>query len=134
MNCSNVWLGRYFGRYLKPNLHASGITVLGEAAIWGVPIVATDTGGLRAYFPAEEVFYIPGGDPLVLRKAILKLAADDALRFALAKRAQERMKSGFLSSRAYAKRHAELSRALLAAEAPAYALDVIARAAKQSSR
>jgi glycosyltransferase involved in cell wall biosynthesis len=119
---------------LKPNLHASGITVLEEAAIWGVPIVVTDTGGLRAYFPAEEVFYIPGGDPLVLRKAILKLAADDALRFALAKRAQERMKSGFLSSRAYAKRHAELSRALLAAEAPDYALDVIARAAKQSSR
>jgi glycosyltransferase involved in cell wall biosynthesis len=106
---------------LKPNLHASGITVIEEAAIRAVPIVATDTGGLSAYFPAEEVFYIPGGDPLALRKAILKLAADDALRWTLATRAKERMKSGRLSSRAYAKRHAELSRALLAAEAPACA-------------
>jgi glycosyltransferase involved in cell wall biosynthesis len=103
---------------LIPNLHASGITVIEEAAIRGLPIVATDTGGLRAYFPAEEIFYIPGGDPLVLRKAILTLAADDALRWTLAKRAQERMKSGSLSSRAYAKRHAELSREVLAAEAP----------------
>lgn len=104
---------------LKPNLHASGITVIEEAAIRGVPIIATDTGGLRAYFPAEEVFYIPPGDPGALRNAILKLAEDDALRFGLAKGAQERMRSGRLSSRAYAKRHAELSRAFCAGMTPA---------------
>lgn len=106
---------------LKPNLHASGITVIEEAAIRGLPVVAADTGGLRAYFSAEEIFYIPPGDPGAWRQAILRLAADDALRWGLAKRAQERMSGGSLSSRAYAKRHAELSRELLAAQAPARA-------------
>jgi len=45
-----------FAVALKPNLHASGITVIEEAAIRGLPVVAADTGGLRAYFSAEEIF------------------------------------------------------------------------------
>lgn len=101
---------------LKPNLHASGITVLQEAAIRGVAIVCTDTGGLRAYFSDKEIYYIPGSNSFELRNAIRKLAGDNELRWALAARAQERMKSGILSSRSYARRHAELSRELPAWE------------------
>jgi glycosyltransferase involved in cell wall biosynthesis len=101
---------------LKPNLHASGITVLQEAAVRGVAIVCTDTGGLRAYFSEEEIYYIPANKPVEIRTAIRTLAADDELRFALAARAQNRMKSGLLSSRSYAGRHAELSQELLAQE------------------
>ena len=33
---------------LKPNLHASGITVVQEATLCGLPVVCTDTGGLGA--------------------------------------------------------------------------------------
>jgi glycosyltransferase involved in cell wall biosynthesis len=101
---------------LKPNLHASGITVLQEAAIRGVAIVCTDTGGLRAYFSDKEIYYIPGSNSFEFRNAIRKFAGDNELRWALAARAQDRMKSGGLSSRSYARRHAELSRELLARE------------------
>ncbi len=38
---------------LKPNLHASGLSVLQEAVIWGVPVVCSDAGGLKAYFSEE---------------------------------------------------------------------------------
>src|SRR3984893_11419692 len=107
---------------LKPNLHASGITVLQEAAIRGVAIVCTDTGGLRAYFSDKEIYYIPGSNSFELRNAIRKLAGDNELRWALAARAQERMKSGILSSRSYARRHAEMSRELLAREIPSLAV------------
>ena len=62
---------------LKPNLHASGITVLQEAAIRGVAIVCTDTGGLRAYFSDKEIYYIPGSNSFELRNAIRKLAGDN---------------------------------------------------------
>ena len=40
---------------LLPNLHASGITVIQEAVLAGAPVVATDTGGLDAYFARDEI-------------------------------------------------------------------------------
>jgi glycosyltransferase involved in cell wall biosynthesis len=103
---------------LRPNLHASGITVLQEAAIRGVPVICSNIGGLKAYFSDEEVYFIPHGDPLEIQKAITKLAGDDKLRWALAERAQARMKTGGLNSRSYARRYAEISRELLAREPP----------------
>jgi glycosyltransferase involved in cell wall biosynthesis len=98
---------------LRANMHASGITVLAEAALSGVPVVATDTGGLRSYFSGREVKYVPVGDFLALRHAIRALADDDDLRFRLACAAQERILSDDLSSRSYAMRHRELSDRLL---------------------
>ena len=98
---------------LRKNLHASGITVLAEAALSGVPVIASDTGGLRSYFSGREVKYVPVGDILALRHAIRALADDDNLRFRLAHAAQERILSDDLSSRAYAMRHREISARLL---------------------
>jgi glycosyltransferase involved in cell wall biosynthesis len=98
---------------LKQNLHASGITVLEEATVLGLPVICSDTGGLRAYFSDEEIYFVPPGDSVELQKAIAKLAGDDHLRWALVERAQARMKTGGLNSRSYAQRHAELSRELL---------------------
>jgi hypothetical protein len=43
---------------IRPNLHASGITVLQEAAIRGVPVICSNVGGLKAYFSDEEVYFI----------------------------------------------------------------------------
>ncbi len=99
---------------IKPNLHASGITVLQEAAVLGIAAICSDIGGLKAYFSDEEVYFIPHGDASEIQKAIATLAADDQLRWRLAARAQARMRPGDLSSRSYARRHAELSRELLA--------------------
>lgn len=98
---------------LRANLHASGITVLAEAALSGVPVIASDTGGLRSYFSNREVRYVPVGDSLAMRKAIRDLADDDNLRFQLARAAQERILSDDLSSKAYARRHRDISARLL---------------------
>jgi glycosyltransferase involved in cell wall biosynthesis len=98
---------------LRANMHASGITVLAEAALSGVPVIASDTGGLRSYFSGREVKYVPVSDFLALRHAIRALADDDNLRFRLARAAQERILSDDLSSRAYAMRHREISDRLL---------------------
>ncbi|MCI0466182.1 MAG: glycosyltransferase family 4 protein [Beijerinckiaceae bacterium] len=103
---------------LKPNLHASGITVVQEAALRGVAVICTDTGGLRAYFSDEEVYYVSAGDPSEIQAAIRNLAADNRRRWKLAARAQERMMTGGLNSRSYARRHAELSRELMARQTP----------------
>jgi glycosyltransferase involved in cell wall biosynthesis len=98
---------------LHANMHASGITVLAEAALSGVPVIASDTGGLRSYFSGREVKYVPVGDFLALRHGIRALADDDDLRFRLACAAQERILSDDLSSKAYARRHREISDRLL---------------------
>lgn len=98
---------------LVENLHASGITVIEEAVLCGIPVIATDVGGLRSYFSPEEINYAAPGDPKALRIAIDALMGDAALRQRQAKRALERMKSGDLNSRSFVARHVELSHDLL---------------------
>jgi len=98
---------------IKPNLHASGITVLEEATICGVPVICTDTGGLRAYFSDREVKYVPPHQPDALRHEIAALAKDGDAGPSMVEQARARMISAGLSSRRFAQRHAELSRELL---------------------
>jgi glycosyltransferase involved in cell wall biosynthesis len=102
---------------IKPNIHTSGLTVIEEAALLGVPVICSDAGHLKAYFSEDEIKYVPPGDPEALRRAILELAADDEERLALAKRAQARMGPDGLSSHAYVKQFVEVSRDLLARHA-----------------
>lgn len=98
---------------LKPNLHASGITVVAEAVLFGLPVICTDTGGLRAYFGDREVSYVGPQDARALRLKIEELAADEDLRFALAEGAQRKISRDELTSYGYAIRHRELSESLL---------------------
>jgi glycosyltransferase involved in cell wall biosynthesis len=98
---------------LRPNVHASGITVIQEAALAGVPIVATDAGGLDAYFPHDEVRYAPAGDVEALRRALRTTASDPVEACAQARRAQQRMVDGRLGAEAYIRAHVELSREVL---------------------
>ncbi len=100
---------------LKPNLHASGITVLQEAVLAGRPVVCTRSGGLDSYFADGEVAFVPPGDPAALREAAARLYADPAAACAMAQAAQRRMTADDLGSRAFARAHVALSRALLAA-------------------
>jgi glycosyltransferase involved in cell wall biosynthesis len=98
---------------IKPNLHASGITVIQEAALLGVPVVCSDAGGLRAYFSDPEIRFVPPQDIDALTDAVRDLAADPAARLALAQKAQARMGPAGLSSESYVRRHVEISRELL---------------------
>ncbi|MCS0501285.1 glycosyltransferase [Ancylobacter mangrovi] len=98
---------------LKPNRHASGITVMEEAALEGLPMVVSGTGGLEAYFDARSACYVPPGDPLALRAAVQSLLAAPERGILLAQRAQARMRLGGLGCQEYIARHVELTRALL---------------------
>jgi glycosyltransferase involved in cell wall biosynthesis len=98
---------------LKCNLHASGITVIAEAVLFGLPVVCTDTGGLRAYFSEGEMMFVAAGDSRGIRNKIEQLAANEALRSELALRAQQRILRDELTSYGYAIRHRNLSESLL---------------------
>jgi glycosyltransferase involved in cell wall biosynthesis len=98
---------------IKPNLHASGITVIQEAALQGIPVICSDDEGLRAYFSDTEVCFVPPQDGIVLCSAIRALADDAEVRIALAQKAQDRMGPSGLSSEAFVRRHVEISRDML---------------------
>ena len=98
---------------LVDNLHASGITVIEEAVLCGIPVICSDVGGLRGYFGPEEVTYIPPGSPDALRAAIDRLASDDSMRQEKARKALARMKDGDLNSRCFVAKHVELSGEIL---------------------
>jgi glycosyltransferase involved in cell wall biosynthesis len=98
---------------LKPNLHASGITVVLESVILGVPVVCTDTGGLRSYFSSSEVCYVPIYAPIAMRVAVEELARSDEQRWEMVVRAQKRLLGADLSSKGFAERHRHLSEELL---------------------
>ncbi|MGI4881419.1 MAG: glycosyltransferase [Janthinobacterium lividum] len=100
---------------LSANHHASGITVIEEAVLAGLPVVATDVGGLRGYFGDDAVRYVPGGDPMALRAALREVAADPPAATAMARRAQAHLVAAGLDAEGYVRRHVELSRELLGA-------------------
>jgi glycosyltransferase involved in cell wall biosynthesis len=97
---------------LKHNLHASGITVIAEAVSFGLPVICTDTGGLRAYFNEREIAYVAPDNAQAVRNKIEELAVDHDQRFELTVRAQQKMRLE-LTSHAYAVRHRALSESLL---------------------
>ena len=98
---------------LKHNYHASGITVMQEAALLGVPTVATDTGGLRAYFDDTAIKYVPVSDPAAILLAVREVCSHPARMRKLAENAQRRAISPALGCNAYIGRHVDLSRELL---------------------
>lgn len=98
---------------LKPNLHASGITTMQEAALRGVPIIASDTGGLRAYFDDSAVQYVRPGDAGELRAAVRRWIENPSLALAFAEHARQIMTDGRLGCEAYIARHVSLTRTLM---------------------
>nr|WKF56016.1 hypothetical protein HUO10_000460 [Paraburkholderia busanensis] len=104
---------------LRPNTHASGITVMLEAAAVGKPMVVTNVGALQDYFPAGEAFYIPPFNPQALREAVDQLAASplDALRQAQA--AAAGLLARDLTTQHYAMQHVRVTQEMLRARAAA---------------
>jgi glycosyltransferase involved in cell wall biosynthesis len=86
---------------LKKNFYASGITVIEEGVISGIPVIATDTGGLRSYFGPEEILFVHPGDCVGLRTAIETLAADPLAACEMAKLAQTGMTIGMVGAETY---------------------------------
>ena len=115
---------------LLENLHASGITVIEEAVLCGIPVITTDVGGLRGYFGPEEVTYVPANDPEALRSAIDRLMANEQMRRQKARNALMRMKNGDLNSRSFVARHVELSNDLLRSRRAAYPSEAFSSAAR----
>jgi glycosyltransferase involved in cell wall biosynthesis len=101
---------------VRPNLHASGITVIQEAALQGIPVICSDTGGLRGYFSDAEVRFVPPRDAAALGDAIRDLADNPDVRFTLAQKAQARMGPNGLSSEAFVRRHVDISLEILTIE------------------
>jgi glycosyltransferase involved in cell wall biosynthesis len=98
---------------LKPNKHASGVTVLQEAVLHGLPVVATDTGGLKEYFDETMVHYVEPSDASAVADAIRRATADPDRSLEMVHRAQQRMSGEGISSEAYVRRHVELSKEIL---------------------
>jgi glycosyltransferase involved in cell wall biosynthesis len=101
---------------LKYNLHASGITVVLEATILGLPVICTDTGGLRDYFPNGEVLFVALGSKDELNLALDNFNSGSAKFFEMTKLAQDRVVQGDLSSAGFVTRHVKLSKEILFAD------------------
>ncbi|SMG21932.1 glycosyltransferase family 4 protein [Paraburkholderia susongensis] len=110
---------------LRPNSHASGITVMLEAAAVGKPMVVTDVGALQDYFPADEAAYVPPFDPQALRDAIDQLAANPAQALRQAQAAAAGLLARDLTTQHYAMQHVRITQEMLQergqAQAPARA-------------
>ncbi|MEX3632870.1 glycosyltransferase family 4 protein [Paraburkholderia sp. BR14320] len=112
---------------LRPNSHASGITVMLEAAAVGKPMVATDVGALRDYFPADEAAYVPPFNPEALRAAVERLAAEPAEALRQAQAAAAGLLARDLTTEHYAMQHVRITREMLSARGPASAHAAAAR-------
>ena len=98
---------------LIPNKHASGITVIQEAILAGVPVIATDTGGLFSYFSADQIRYVSPRDVNELRYAIRDTVHNSDRSLVQAEMAQRRLSEPGMGAEAFVRRHVELSRELL---------------------
>ncbi|SMF99412.1 glycosyltransferase [Burkholderia singularis] len=98
---------------LRPNFHASGITVMLEAAALGKPMIVADVGGLRDYFPADTAVYVPPFDAPALRRAADAFAARPEQALACAQAAARRIVQRNLTTRQFAAQHVRITRELM---------------------
>jgi glycosyltransferase involved in cell wall biosynthesis len=95
------------GLYREANLfvhvsHTEGVPgVVAEAMASGLPIVATDVGGVRAAVEdGSAALLVPPDDPAALTEAVLKLEREPALRRRLAKQGLRLAKARSLETEA----------------------------------
>ena len=98
---------------LTDNLHASGLTVIQEAVLLGIPVICSDSGDLKSYFNEGEVSYVIPQDPRALASAILQVASDPEGSQKKSAQALARMKAGEINSRDFVAHHVRMSRELL---------------------
>jgi glycosyltransferase involved in cell wall biosynthesis len=88
-----------FDVFAQPSLYESqGLAIL-EAMAAGVPVVATDVGGVRdAVRNGESGLLVPPADPGALAEAIVRLAGDRELALRLAARAGRDVRERYSAS------------------------------------
>ncbi|OGU24222.1 MAG: hypothetical protein A2580_05945 [Hydrogenophilales bacterium RIFOXYD1_FULL_62_11] len=101
---------------LKPNLHASGITVILEGVGQGLPVLCSDTGGLRAYFSGDQIGYVPAGDAQALRAAVVGCARDYPACLERACRATRRLLEAGFTAQGFAQQHVAITERMLDAQ------------------
>ncbi|SEF38987.1 Glycosyltransferase involved in cell wall bisynthesis [Methylobacterium sp. 190mf] len=119
---TNDELKSYMGRAhlvsvpLRKNHHASGITVIQEAILFGLPVVATDTGGLREYFDSNHVCYVGVGSKKDLLLAIQKVLANPKGAAEMVLRAQAHIVKSGMGAEAFIRAHVQISGELIESE------------------
>jgi glycosyltransferase involved in cell wall biosynthesis len=98
---------------LRPNSHASGITVMLEAAAVGKPMIVTDVGALQDYFTATQVSYVPPFDPEALRQAVDRLVASPETGLRQAQAAARQLVARDLTTQHFAQQHVRITQDLL---------------------
>jgi glycosyltransferase involved in cell wall biosynthesis len=98
---------------LRPNTHASGITVMLEAAALGKPMIVTNVGALEDYFDEKAAFYVEPFNTQQLREAVNALASDPARTLEQAREACEQLRTRDLTTQHFARQHAQLTREML---------------------
>lgn len=98
---------------LRNNTHASGITVMLEAAALGKPMVVTKVGALDDYFNEKAVSWIKPLDPQQLRDAVNALAANPAQALDQARAACEQLRTRDMTTQHFARQHVQLTREML---------------------
>ncbi|KVQ66653.1 glycosyltransferase [Burkholderia territorii] len=98
---------------LRPNFHASGITVMLEAAAVGKPMIVSDVGGLSDYFPDDTAAYVPAFDTAAMREAADRFVADPAAALACARAAAACLRERDLTTQAFAEQHVRITRDML---------------------
>ena len=98
---------------LRPNTHASGITVMLEAAALGKPMVVTRVGALDDYFDDTAASYVEPFDPTQLRDAIGALMNDPARALRQAQAACAQLRERDLTTQHFARQHAQLTREMM---------------------
>ena len=109
---------------LLPNRHASGCTVAIEAISAGIPIVASDAGGIDEYVTGADAELVPVGDAAAFAAAIRRRLTGERGGAAVPSAADRG-----LSERDYIARLALLTQATLAGTAIDPAVEAFARVA-----
>lgn len=97
---------------LKENLHASGITAIEEAVLAGLPVIASDTGGLVDYFERDHVLFVQPTDVEKLREAIIYARDNYASLVQNAAAAQSHLVNSRATANFYIGEYVAVSRAL----------------------
>ncbi|MGI4984363.1 MAG: glycosyltransferase [Janthinobacterium lividum] len=98
---------------LHENKHVSGITVIFEGVTCGKPVVATQVGGLEAYFAADEITYVPPNDAGALRDAVVGLIEDPAAALQKTLLATQRLMRSAYTTENFARQHVIFTEQLL---------------------
>jgi glycosyltransferase involved in cell wall biosynthesis len=97
---------------LKDNKYVSGLTVIEESGVMGIPCIATDTGGLKDYFTDDMVYFVPVGDEKALSSAIKELLQNPEKRGRLVENIQNHMRTS-LNSQTYVNEYVRITRDLI---------------------